>query len=112
KWGICGLLMLATMLNYMDRQTLAQTARSIKQEFGLSNEQYGDLEFGFGMAFAAGGIITGLIADRVNIRVMYPIVLLGWSLAGFATAYASQVGAAIVSVIQGPVPTDAPTVDG
>ena len=26
-WAICGLMLLATMLNYMDRQTLAQQAK-------------------------------------------------------------------------------------
>src|SRR5258705_12974522 len=61
KWGVCGLLLLATMLNYMDRQTLAQTAKTIKQESGLSNEQYGNLEFGFGLAFATGGFFIRFI---------------------------------------------------
>ena len=31
-WGICGLMLLATMLNYMDRQTLAQQATEIRGE--------------------------------------------------------------------------------
>ncbi len=55
-WGICGLMLLATMLNYMDRQTLAQQATNIREELRLSNESYGWLETGFGLAFAVGGI--------------------------------------------------------
>ena len=29
RWMICGLILLATMLNYMDRQTLSQAATDI-----------------------------------------------------------------------------------
>ena len=41
----------------------------------------------FGLAFAVGGIVTGLIADRVSPRWLYPMVLLGWSSVGFATGW-------------------------
>jgi len=93
RWTLCGLLLMATMLNYMDRQTLSLTITDIRHELGLSNEQYGNLEFGFGMAFAIGGLVTGFIVDSVSVRWMYPAVLLGWSLAGVATAYGADVGA-------------------
>jgi ACS family hexuronate transporter-like MFS transporter len=86
-WGICGLMLLATMLNYMDRQTLAQQASEIRDELKLSNQDYGNLEFGFGMAFAIGGIVTGFIADRLPLRWLYPAILLGWSAVGFATGW-------------------------
>jgi len=88
RWWICGLLLLATMLNYMDRQALAQSATDIGAELGLSNEDYGHLERGFGLAFAAGGIAFGLAADRVDLRRLYPAVLVAWSAAGFATGWA------------------------
>lgn len=93
KWSVCAVLLLATMLNYMDRQTLSQTAKRISLELGTSNEQYGTLEFVFGIAFALGGIVTGALVDSIPVRWMYPAVVLGWSLAGFATAYSFRVGA-------------------
>ncbi len=92
KWQVCGILLLATMLNYMDRQTLAVTITDISRELHLNNEQYGKLEFGFGLAFAVGGLVTGLVADFVSIRWLYPLVLAGWSLSGFAAAYAESIG--------------------
>jgi ACS family hexuronate transporter-like MFS transporter len=52
QWWVSGLLLLATMINYMDRQTLASLSTRIKSEFSLSNEQYGNIEFLFGVAFA------------------------------------------------------------
>lgn len=95
KWYVCGLLLMATMLNYMDRQTLSLTITDISRELNLNNEQYGNLETGFGLAFAAGGLVAGLLVDRLSVRWMYPIVFVGWSLAGVATAYANSVGSAL-----------------
>ena len=85
KWWVCGLLLLASMINYMDRQTLANAASRITTQFTLSQEQYGRLEFGFGWAFAVGSIAFGIMADRFSVRWLYPVVLLLWSATGFAT---------------------------
>jgi len=90
KWWVCGLLLLATTINYMDRQTLANAAVRITTEFELSKEQYGDLELAFGWAFAAGSLLFGFIADRVSIRWLYPAVLFAWSLMGFLTAWTTD----------------------
>jgi ACS family hexuronate transporter-like MFS transporter len=86
KWWVCGLLLLATTFNYMDRQTLANAAVRITGEFHLSKEQYGELELAFGWAFAVGSLVFGFLADRVSVRWLYPGVLLAWSLMGFLSA--------------------------
>lgn len=85
KWWVSGLLLLATMINYMDRQTLANLSVRITDEFELSQEQYGDIELVFGWGFAIGSLTFGILADRINVRALYPVVLLGWSAVGFAT---------------------------
>lgn len=90
KWLICILLLLATTLNYMDRQTLYQTSVRLSRDFNLSNEEYGKLERSFNYAFAIGALLIGWIVDRGNLRLIYPIVVLGWSLVGFATGYATS----------------------
>lgn len=87
KWIICGLLLLASAINYMDRQTLANAAVRISREFGLNQTQYGNVEAVFGYAFAAGSLVFGWLADRVSVRWLYAIVLGLWSLAGFATGF-------------------------
>ncbi|WP_254507802.1 MFS transporter [Anatilimnocola floriformis] len=99
KWSICGLLFLATMIMYMDRQTLSLMSKPIKTEFQLTHEQYGTLEWGFGLAFAAGAIINGLLADRVSVRWLYPLMLLGWSSAGVATVWSQQIGDALLPIV-------------
>jgi ACS family hexuronate transporter-like MFS transporter len=97
KWTVCGLLLLATMLNYMDRQTLGQLATTIQGEFHLDDEQYGELEMGFGLAFAAGALFFGYLVDRLGALWIYPAVLLGWSAAGIATAYGDAIGQSLLT---------------
>lgn len=89
QWWVSGLLLLATMVNYMDRQTLANLAVRVTQQFDLSNEQYGDLELVFGIAFAVGSLFFGIVADRVSVRLLYPTILVAWSAVGFATGLAT-----------------------
>jgi ACS family hexuronate transporter-like MFS transporter len=88
KWWICGLLLLATMLNYMDRLTLNLTGVQIMREFGLDERDYAQLESAFAFAFALGAIIFGWLADRWPVRWLYPAAVVGWSLAGFGTGLA------------------------
>jgi ACS family hexuronate transporter-like MFS transporter len=94
QWWVAGLLLLATMLNYMDRQTLANLSVRITRELSLTEERYGELEMAFGWAFAVGSIFFGLLADRLPVRWLYPAVVIGWSavgmLSGFAGGYASM----------------------
>lgn len=85
KWWVCGLMLLATMINYMDRLTLNQTAARVMEEVGFNERGYGDLESAFAYAFALGAVLVGSLADRVNVRWLYPIALFAWSAAGFAT---------------------------
>ncbi|MGA0040014.1 MAG: MFS transporter [Pirellulales bacterium] len=84
-WWISGLLLLATMINYMDRQTLSNLVPRITAEWQLTNEQYGDMEFVFGVAFALGSLVFGFAADKVSVRWLYPLILVAWSAVGFAT---------------------------
>ncbi len=87
KWWITGLLLLATTINYMDRVTLANASVRVTQEFGLNDEQYGNLELTFGWAFAAGSLVFGFLADRIRIYWLYPCVLAGWSLMGMLSGW-------------------------
>lgn len=91
-WMVCGVLLLASALNYMDRQTLSNLSPRILKAFEIDEAQYGLLEVAFGLAFAAGSIAFGFLADRVNIRWLYPAVLVAWSAVGFATGLVGSYG--------------------
>src|SRR5438270_2871156 len=92
KWWVCGLLLLASAINYMDRQTLANAAVRITTQFHLREEQYGNMELVFGWAFAIGSTFFGVAVDRMSVRWLYPIVLLLWSSVGFATGLVNSYG--------------------
>lgn len=87
---VCLLLLLASAVNYMDRQTLAVASARIKSEFQLENVQYGRVEAIFGYSFAFGSLFWGFIVDRFSVRWVYPIGLLGWSAMGFLTGWANN----------------------
>ena len=89
RWGVCLLLMLATVINYMDRMALNQMALRIKTYFDLSNTEYSLLESLFSFAFAIGAFTTGYIVDRISVRWVYPLMVLGWSVAGVLTGFAN-----------------------
>lgn len=87
-WAVCLTLLLASTLNYMDRQTLSNLKTEISTEFHLDNTQYGYVELGFGLAFALGCTVFGFAVDRVNVYWLYPAAMLMWSGAGAGTALA------------------------
>ncbi|MCC6233421.1 MAG: MFS transporter [Verrucomicrobiales bacterium] len=89
RWMVCGLLLLASAINYMDRQTLASAAVRVTREFQLSQEQYGILESWFGYAFALGSLVFGFLADRFSLRWLYASVVLFWSITGIVTGFTS-----------------------
>ncbi|MFO0935471.1 MAG: MFS transporter [Gemmataceae bacterium] len=89
RWGVCGLLLLATTLNYMDRVALNQSSVRISQALRLDNVEYGSLESVFSLAFAVGTLVTGWLVDRAGVRWIYPLAVAGWSLAGFCTGFAN-----------------------
>jgi ACS family hexuronate transporter-like MFS transporter len=81
--------MLATVINYMDRVALNQMALRIKSYFALTNTEYSLLESVFSFAFAVGAFTTGFIVDKVSVRWVYPLMVLGWSVAGVLTGFAT-----------------------
>jgi ACS family hexuronate transporter-like MFS transporter len=84
-WYVCILLLFGTVVNYMDRLTANTLSVEIIEHFGLSKQQYGNLELGFGLAFATGCLLFGWLVDRLGVYWLYPFILVGWSAMGFLT---------------------------
>jgi ACS family hexuronate transporter-like MFS transporter len=89
KWLIVLLLFLATLLNYLDRQTIAVSASVISQEFGLGDAQLGQLFFAFLLAYGLAQLFVGAILDRFPVRIAYAGAVIAWSVAGAAAAAAT-----------------------
>src|SRR6266852_5028392 len=87
KWWVCGLLLLATMVNYMDRLTLNLLAVRMMDDLHFDVVGYGRVESGFAIAFALGAIFMGFAVDWFGGFWIYPLAVLGWSVAGYCTGY-------------------------
>jgi len=92
---VCGILLSATLINYACRMPFTQNSVEIKAAFGADG--YGTAEGLFGLGFACGGLLFGLLADVVNVRWLYPLVMIAWALAGATTAYVDSLSGLCVS---------------
>jgi ACS family hexuronate transporter-like MFS transporter len=88
KWWLAIVLFLATVLTYLDRQTLSLCAPQVCQELQLSDEQYGQLLAAFRWAYALMHVVAGFLADRFPLRITYALAVLVWSAAGAGAAFA------------------------
>ena len=88
RWRIAALLFVATVINYIDRQTLSVLAPEITAELGLTNIQYSNVVQAFLICYASMYIVWGLIIDRWGTRVALATSMVWWSLANAAHALA------------------------
>lgn len=89
-WMVCLVLLAATFLNYSNRFAFTQNKMQIQEAFETNEEGYGAVAGYFGLGFAFGGLLFGILADRVSVRWLYPIVLIVWSLAGISSGLVSS----------------------
>lgn len=90
KWVVVVMMLLATVINYMDRAALGNLSSFIKKDFQLNEEGYGKLEEWFGYSYAVFLVVAGFLADRWSLRWLYAGALIVWSAAGFATGYVTS----------------------
>lgn len=88
RWVAIGVLLFSGTLNYLDRQLLAAVSETIKIEFHLNSEQYGEVLSVFSIAYAAIAPLAGLFIDRVGLNWGLSLAVGLWSLAGAATGLA------------------------
>jgi ACS family hexuronate transporter-like MFS transporter len=84
RWVVCGLLFLATTLNYVDRQVIAVLKPLLERELAWSEIDYGNLVFSFQLAYALGYAGGGRLLDRLGVRAGYALAVGLWSLAAVA----------------------------
>ncbi|QEY12866.1 MFS transporter [Cellvibrio sp. KY-YJ-3] len=96
KSGILILLFLTVVINYMDRTNISVAANAIAQDLELTKVQMGIIFSAFGWTYSIMQIPGGLLVDALRIRILYPIILVAWSLAtlvqGVVSSFAALVG--------------------
>jgi len=86
-WKVCGFLLCATALSYLDRQALSVAAPLVSKELGMDNRQLGLLLSAFFYTYAGMHLVVGYFLDRYNIRVVYGLFVGCWSLAQMASGF-------------------------
>jgi ACS family hexuronate transporter-like MFS transporter len=95
RWLFAGLLLLASILNYIDRQTLSVLAVTVQREMMLSDVQYGYVVQCFLLTYMVMYIVSGRLVDRYGARRTQGVFLLSWSLANALTGFATGFGSLI-----------------
>jgi sugar phosphate permease len=98
---LLALLALSVVINYIDRGNLSIAAPLLKDELGLTPSQLGILLSSFFWAYAAFMMISGWLADRMDVNWVLAAGFLVWSVAtvatGFARGFVALLAARLVS---------------
>ncbi len=88
RYVIATLLLLSTTINYADRLALSVVSPSIRREFGMTEQDYGQILFFFLAAYAIMYALSGPIIDRLGTRRGFAATILVWSSAAMSHALA------------------------
>ena len=92
RWFLLGLLIVAGILNYVDRQVIAVLKPMIEVDMGWSDADYGRLGSLFQLSAALAYLGTGWIVDRLGVKWAMPTGVVAWSLAAMSHAWAMTMG--------------------
>ncbi len=89
RWAIVGLLCIAFIIAYIDRQNLsfALADRDFKSFFGLTDNTRGLLNSAFFWTYAALQIPAGWTVDRYGVKRPFAVGLAVWSILAGLTAW-------------------------
>lgn len=89
RWWIGGLLFASTVINYIDRQTLAVLGPHLKTEFAWSNADFAWIIIGFRLSYTIMQAVSGRLLDRFGTRNGLTLTVLWYSTAAMLTSLAT-----------------------
>lgn len=89
RWWMISLVFWATVINYLDRQTLSVAAPVLREEFGMSNVDYSRVVFAFMLAYTVMNGVSGPLIDRLGTRLGFSICIAWWSASAMLHAFAT-----------------------
>ena len=98
RWGICSMLFLATMINYLDRQVLSLTWKDyIALEFHWTNNDYGNITALFSIFYAISMLFAGQFVDKLGTKKGYLYAIGIWSVGACLHAFCGIATSGIAS---------------
>jgi ACS family hexuronate transporter-like MFS transporter len=98
KWMMLGFAFLATVINYLDRQTLSVMAPVLLEKFQITATSYSHIIFAFMLAYTLMNGISGRILDRLGTKVGYALTVAFWS--GAEVLHAFSAGALSLGIFR------------
>jgi MFS transporter, ACS family, hexuronate transporter len=89
RWLMISFAFWATVINYLDRQTLSVAAPVLREQFHLSNVEYSRVVFAFLLAYTLSNGISGITIDRLGTKLGYALCMAWWSVAALLHAFAA-----------------------
>jgi len=83
RYGILMLLLIGTLINYLDRTVMSIAAPSLRTDLALDAAQMGLIFSAFSWSYAAAQIPGGFILDRIGVRLTYFLSVTTWSVFTF-----------------------------
>ncbi|MBX3562798.1 MAG: MFS transporter [Sphingomonas sp.] len=80
RWGVIGLIAVATVINYIDRNALAVMWPAVSAEIGATKEDYALLVTIFMVSYAVGQALFGKIFDMIGTRLGFALSIVIWSI--------------------------------
>ncbi|MDX2187339.1 MAG: MFS transporter [Opitutaceae bacterium] len=81
RWWIIALIAIVTVINYVDRTSLAVMWPAISQDVALTKENYATIVSAFMIFYGIGQAVSGRIFDQVGTRVGFTLSVAVWSIA-------------------------------
>ena len=88
RWWVVGLLFFATVINYVDRQTLSILGTTLRKELNLTEQDYANCVSAFLVSYAVMYSVSGRLIDRVGVKVGAAACVIWWSIAAALTGLA------------------------
>ena len=92
RWLMISLIFLATVINYIDRQTVSVLKTAISADLGLSNADYAAIQNSFLVLYGISQMVSGRLYDRIGTRLGFIFSIVVWSGAAIAHAFARTAG--------------------
>src|SRR5580692_725659 len=89
RFRIMGLLFVTVVINYLDRSNISIAAPGMASDFHLDPVQLGLVFSAFAWTYTPFQLPGGWLVDRVHPRILYPVIIMLWSLATLTTGLAN-----------------------
>jgi len=90
RWWIVGLLFVASMLNYVDRQVLSQLKTTIQSHLNFDDIEYGNIVNAFLIAYGIAYLVSGRLTDWLGTRASMVLFISWWSISNILHCFAKS----------------------